>query len=92
MIFYRCKCGKSTAHSSMGVSACDTCDKCGSTLATGPNSHQEPKPHDIRAEIRDGKVKCFCAVCLRDVGTLADAKNAEEIRQQIKALGELMAT
>lgn len=90
MIFYRCKCGEFTCHSSMGVSACDTCSKCGSTLASSPNSHQEPKPHDIRAEIRDGKVKCFCTNCLRTVGTLADAKNADEIRQQVKNLGELI--
>ena len=76
----------------MGVPACVTCDKCGSTLATGPSSHREPKPHDIRAEIHDGKVRCFCINCMITVGTIDDAKNADEIRQQIKHLGELMAT
>lgn len=92
MIYYRCKCGESVSWSSMGVQDCQTCEKCGSTLGQSPSGHPEPKPHDIRAEIRDGKVYCFCINCLTTVGTLADAKNADDIRQQIKNLGELMAT
>lgn len=34
----------------MGVPACIVCEKCGSTLAEGPNSHPDPQPHDWREE------------------------------------------
>lgn len=47
MQYYRCKCGDSTAWSSMGVSACTTCKKCGSDLAQSPGGHAEtPAPHE----------------------------------------------
>ena len=45
MIFYQCKCGERTSWSSMGVMSCVVCEKCGSTLAEGPNAHLAPQPH-----------------------------------------------
>lgn len=30
----------------MGVSRCEVCSKCGTTLAQGPNTHPDPVPHD----------------------------------------------
>ena len=48
MMFYRCKCGESTAYGSMPPYPCDSCSKCGSDLALHPDHHQEPKPHDMR--------------------------------------------
>lgn len=47
MLYYRCKCGYSEAWGSMPPYQCHACPKCGSDLATGPNVHQEPKPHDF---------------------------------------------
>lgn len=55
---YRCKCGECWAYTSMGVSPCARCSKCGSDLAQGPTLHQEPKPHHVMAfpvETDDGK-------------------------------------
>lgn len=46
MQYYRCKCGKMTAWTSMGVSACSRCGQCGSDFARGPESHEDPEPHD----------------------------------------------
>jgi hypothetical protein len=91
MQYYRCKCGERWSMSSMGVQDCITCDKCGSTLAQSPSSHGEPIPHDIRAEIQDGKVRCFCIRCLASVGTLDQATNAEEIREQVRQLSRDVA-
>lgn len=50
MRYYRCKCGKRAAWSSMGVARCDGCEECGTTLAEGPNDHDTPEPHDWREE------------------------------------------
>lgn len=86
MKYYRCKCGHSISYSSMGVARCHICDKCGSTLAESPSGHMEPEPHSIRAVIEDGKILCYCCVCLQRAGTLDEAENADEIRSQISAL------
>jgi hypothetical protein len=45
MQFYRCKCGATTAHTTMGVPRCDRCPKCGSDLAQSPSHHSDPEPH-----------------------------------------------
>lgn len=45
MQFYRCKCGKSTSHTSRGVARCQSCPECKSDLAMGPDGHREPEPH-----------------------------------------------
>lgn len=34
----------------MGVPLCDVCEKCGSTLAEGPDTHLDPVPHLWEAE------------------------------------------
>ncbi len=47
MRFYRCKCGEHEAWTSMGVSACAKCSKCGSNLALHPDTHVEPAPHEF---------------------------------------------
>ena len=47
MIYFRCKCGESQSWSSMGQPRCRRCSKCGSNLATSPEFHDEPKPHEI---------------------------------------------
>lgn len=43
---FRCKCGKTTAYGSMEPGPCATCEDCGSDLASAPNLHREPAPHD----------------------------------------------
>lgn len=43
---FRCKCGKATAYGSMDPGPCATCEDCGSDLASAPNLHREPAPHD----------------------------------------------
>lgn len=48
MMYYRCKCGFSTAWGSMPPYQCDRCPKCGSDLASHPDHHREPKPHDMQ--------------------------------------------
>lgn len=46
MIYYRCKCGFSTAYGSMPPNVCDFCEKCGSDLAMSPDSHRPPQRHE----------------------------------------------
>lgn len=50
MRYYRCKCGKHQAWSSMGVADCGGCDECQTTLAEGPNGHRDIAPHEWREE------------------------------------------
>jgi len=45
MQYYRCKCGKGYAYTSMGVFPCARCRHCGSDYAQHPDNHREPKPH-----------------------------------------------
>ena len=49
MQYYRCKCGKAEAWTSMGVSKCSKCGDCGSDLAQGADSHREPVDHNFVA-------------------------------------------
>ena len=66
MIYYRCKCGKSTAYGSYGPSRCLVCPECGSTLASHPDYHAEPIEHDWqpRFDERTGRPKArVCDRC-----------------------------
>lgn len=42
----RCKCGQTTASSSMSVPRCIVCENCGTTLAGSPSAHETPAPHE----------------------------------------------
>lgn len=46
MRYYRCRCGKAEALSSMGVSPCQGCAACQTTLEESPDLHRVPEPHD----------------------------------------------
>ena len=71
MRYYRCKCGHRSAWSSLGVAECEGCEKCGTTLAEGPDGHDAPAPHDWREEWTIDKQtgergkKRVCARCQR---------------------------
>lgn len=48
MIYWRCKCGdRELRESGMPPARCKVCEKCGSTLATSPDTHDEPEPHKL---------------------------------------------
>jgi hypothetical protein len=49
----------------MGVSACQVCDKCGSTLSGHPDYHADPKPHNWKVLYDDktGKPYLWCSDC-----------------------------
>lgn len=65
MQYYRCKCGKTTAWTTIGVSPCVTCHRCGSDLAQGETLHREPAPHRYvtRYDPITGKPYELCDVC-----------------------------
>lgn len=64
MIYYRCKCGEHESWSSMGPRRCTRCKKCGSNLASGPESHSEPEPHDvIRVPVETDTGEAFLSTC-----------------------------
>jgi hypothetical protein len=67
MQYYRCKCGKMTAWTTMGVHACTKCPKCGSDLAQGPESHSEPEPHEYvtKYDVNTGVPYEICQTCHR---------------------------
>lgn len=73
MRYFRCKCGKRAVWSSMGVSDCDGCEVCNTTLAGNPEGHTEPIPHDPIEETtsttRDGvtvtETRRFCGRCMK---------------------------
>jgi hypothetical protein len=77
MQFYRCKCGKSTAWTSMGVPACTKCRYCGSDLAQGPTTHGEPAPHKYvtKYDENTGKPYEICRSCMQ---TRADLEKPPE--------------
>jgi hypothetical protein len=51
MIYWRCKCGKAESwESGMPPQDCQGCDKCGTTLATGPSGHKDRIPHDWKPQ------------------------------------------
>ena len=74
MQFYRCKCGETTAHTTMGVPRCDRCAKCGSDLAQSPGTHSDPTPHAYATKYdRDtGAPYEVCTTCHRRRSELVD--------------------
>jgi hypothetical protein len=50
--------------------ACSRCAECGSDLATHPDFHREPKPHDfsfiekVRTDQGEATITC-CRYCMR---------------------------
>jgi len=65
----------------MGVFPCDRCRECGSNLATGPDLHEEPRPHQMiatKVETDSGE------------GTLTRCTWCGKTRKKIEALGDLM--
>lgn len=42
----RCKCGKATCMTSMGVPNCQGCEECKTTYSFHPDYHEELAPHD----------------------------------------------
>lgn len=85
MQYYRCKCGKAEAHTSMGVYPCDRCAECGSDLSQNPNNHQEPKDHDLvvtKVQTDEGeKTLSRCRWCLR---TKAQIEKVEHRHQAVQ--------
>lgn len=83
MQYYRCKCGKSEAHSSMGVYPCDKCSHCGSNLALSPSSHREPLDHDmvkVPVETDEGmKHLSRCKWCMRTYAQIEQMEKAREV-------------
>lgn len=67
MQYYRCKCGNSTAWTSMGVPGCTSCSKCGSDLAQGPEGHGEVEPHTFvtKYDQNTGAPYEVCRQCMR---------------------------
>lgn len=85
MIYYRCKCGNCQAWSSMGVNPCDGCPECNTTLETGPEHHEEPKPHDFvptPVETDEGpKPLSRCRWCMRTPREIERVKADYETRK-----------
>lgn len=81
MQYLRCKCGNREAWTSgESPKPCQTCDKCRSTLAYSPDSHQVPKPHklELRYDTHTGQPSHkVCTVCYErfdvEVGECGDA-------------------
>lgn len=60
MKFHQCKCGaRQYYESGMPPQPCQGCSKCGTTLATRPDGHKTPEPHDfeVRYDSKTGKPK-----------------------------------
>lgn len=62
---YRCRCGNRRGFGSMPFAACDVCEDCGSTMATSPDTHAEPEPHNLvtRYHAQTGKSYRLCLAC-----------------------------
>ena len=67
MQYYRCKCGKREAWSSMGVRDCQGCSECGTTLAQHPDYHKDTAPHEWvkRYNQNTGKPYMVCENCMK---------------------------
>ena len=70
MKFYRCKCGKAKAWGSMSPQPCQSCDECGTTLASHPGGHKKPIDHKYQTDqtVRDGEVVNEMTYCRRCFG------------------------
>ncbi len=71
---YRCKCGESKVISSIGVPACETCDKCGSTFATYPSFLPEQIPHNLKTQYDQNTGKPY-QICTRCMAVFKDGKS-----------------
>lgn len=78
----QCKCGDRKCWTSMGHASCDVCEKCGSTLAEGPNTHVPQTPHEVYAEITGEKIVARCHRCHQE-RPLSEATNLEVTRQKM---------
>lgn len=76
MLYYRCKCGKRTAWSSMGVEDCNGCEECKTTLATGPDSHRPLADHkwELRYDQHTGQPKEYICINCCSHKPLEDGK------------------
>lgn len=79
MQYYRCKCGGSESWTSMGVSACSRCGRCGSDLAQGPTTHSDPAPHEFvtKYDTNTGAPYERCRQCSRLKTDLETRNEAE---------------
>ena len=67
MITYKCKCGKTTAISSMGVRSCEGCDECGTQLYpllwSGIFEKRKNHSWEIHYDFNTGKPYKVCKRC-----------------------------
>lgn len=84
MRYMQCRCGERMCWTTMGHPSCDFCEKCGSTLAEGPNTHVDPTPHTVLAEIENGKVVARCTRC-NNTRPTEEATNLRELRSQLRS-------
>jgi hypothetical protein len=75
MLYYRCKCGNSTAFGSMPPNPCDGCSKCNTTLALHPDYHRVPEPHKpvTRYDNVTGKSYQVCLTCMKKLPDESDS-------------------
>jgi hypothetical protein len=67
MNYYRCKCGKIESWTSTGVSKCDGCPYCNTTLEEYSEHHKTPQPHEfiMQYDTKTGDCYEMCKVCLK---------------------------
>ena len=69
MMHYRCRCGKNTSFGSMPPPRCRGCDECGTNLASSPDLHHDPEPHNYQptsVETDEGtKTLTRCTHCFK---------------------------
>lgn len=78
MQYLRCKCGKATCSTSMGVQDCQGCAECKTTFAGHPDHHEELKEHEwvTRYNTHTGKPFKQCSKCyFVDVESYNNAKS-----------------
>jgi hypothetical protein len=79
MQYYRCKCGSSESHTSMGVPRCESCPKCGSDLAQHPDDHREPAAHRWAPDFDSHTGERKPDVCLACHGKRTDGGQTEPV-------------
>jgi len=86
MIYSRCKCGnRQSWHSGFPPANCEVCEKCGFTLASSPNEHKEPVPHEWALEVTqrgdEVVIRKHCLACrVRSTDTPVVAKIVDILR------------
>lgn len=80
MRYYRCRCGKEEAWTTIGVTACNWCAACGTTLAESPEGHSEVRtPHRLEATtVRTDEGDATLSRCKWCGRTRADLEKAGE--------------